>query len=341
MLDKIMGAVGDAGKGFLSGVMGPIASGLGGQIAQGLFGRKNRLSGKDAAHYQNLMDKHNTRELSRQQEFLTGITPTEAGAHNTYQDLTYGEDTRRFMERQNQLVPQQAQLDKQYMDTVYEGTSAWERLGSSAAPSLQAPNPETSPKSQGQNPAGFLSSLTPLATAEIQADAAKTNALIQADTQRDVAKIQQETQLATTAQQTNDGKLPQAQTAVAAAEELLKLEQADETSAKTQQVKMQTLNSTLATMFANLPKRMIDLGIMKYEDRPGFREIFQLFNSDLGIGYPDFKAKIDEVTSKLPKDQFSQFERDAMQIASLVAKGARTLATTAMDSRTFLRTLGR
>lgn len=96
-------------------------------------------------------------------------TPNMASNYNLYQDMTYGEDTRRMGER---------------MDSLFPGTSPWERLGSSAGGKIEGTQvPETR-----NNPA-ILQAQTAKYQADTQAQTARDVALIQGQTNRDVATI--------------------------------------------------------------------------------------------------------------------------------------------------------
>lgn len=185
---------------FLSGLAGflqPVAQQLlgqaGGSLISDLLGGGSRVSNSDYQHHQNLADSGNPREIARQNQFLQGVTPTNAQSYNTYQDMTYGADTQRQQER---------------MDTLFPGTSAWERLGTGSATPL--PSGTVGPQ-QGKGEAGqFMSTLVPLKTAEM----ANKTALAQ-------TKMQTDTQLKIAGQATDQGKLPTAQTAATQAQEAL------------------------------------------------------------------------------------------------------------------------
>jgi len=146
------------------------------------------LSDKDNAKQQRHLNQNNPQEINRQSKFLEGVAPSQARAqntitrdtapvnaeaHNTFQDITYGEDTKR---------------QKARLDTLYEGTSPWERLGSSAASPLPSPQPRNTPGGQpnsGANPqflAAMLGNKAQLDAAKINARTATNVATINADT---------------------------------------------------------------------------------------------------------------------------------------------------------------
>ena len=149
-LKKIGKTLKKAGKGFLSGITGGLSDAVLGAVSgaasNAINPANNRVSQADNTHAQNLLDQNNPREIGRQSSFLTGVAPAQGAAHNIFQDATYGEDTRRQIERTQALAPVEAETDLAYMDKVYAGTSAWERLGSSAAPSLSDPGPADQPR---------------------------------------------------------------------------------------------------------------------------------------------------------------------------------------------------
>lgn len=165
---------------FLSGdVLGGISSGLGalGQAKDLIKGPESSvLSNKDFNRSQSQLDTANTNEVGRQSSFLTGVAPARAEAHNTYQNDTFAEDTRRTKER---------------MDTLYPGTSAWERLGSPGSAPLPAPSGgESNPAASPQFLAQATQAATQLKAAKINQQTSLQTAQINARSQQNVAEIQ-------------------------------------------------------------------------------------------------------------------------------------------------------
>jgi len=302
-----------------------VGNSVGGAVSNGLSGllggASDRVRREDVEHNQNMADIVNPREIRRQSQFLTGIAPAQAEAYNTYQDATHAADTAREVTRLQTMAPVQAQTDLQYMDTVYAGTSPWERLGSSAAPSISAPNPTSGAPQRATADVG--SQFLPLITAQIAADTQKQTAMIAASSQQSIAKMQTDAQLKAVGIQTNDGKLPEAQTAVAAAQELQTLAQTDKTGAETEAID-QDMRIKAAEMISKLtPSEVIDLGVMRYEHKPGWKKILPLLTAENGAG--NRRSEIESVIKNLPADQWAGTRRDMLELAGMLGKGAGAL----------------
>ena len=146
---------GDILKGFTQGASD--------SISKAIFGRQDRISNRDYQFYQDLADSGNPREIRRQGQFLEGLAPSQAAAHNTYQDATYQEDTARATER---IQSMGSEL----------GMSPWEIMGQSGSTPLPTP---AAPQNQGGQ---YLSQLAPLKIAEINAKTQLATAKLQSDT---------------------------------------------------------------------------------------------------------------------------------------------------------------
>lgn len=290
-----------------SKVLDPIFGGLGDELSKALFGRSDRLSLRDFEHYQNLMDRGNPREIARRQEWLAGVTPAEADSYNLYKDMTVGEDARRT---------------KSYLDTVFPGTSPWERLGVNASAPQGMPDMGQSQGSQ------FLGQLTPLATAQIQANTQKQVAEIQARTQESVAKIHQDTELEKTGMTTNQGELPRSQTLESAARRFLTEAQtvtegytqhkiSVETSAKQREI---LLNSAKA-VWEMLPEEVVNFGMYNLRSRKGWETISKWLGSK--EDGQETAISVQDMVSQLGDTEIDKLMRDTAQMASMIAKGGQ------------------
>jgi len=327
-----------------SGAGQAAGSAIGNSVFSNLNSGITRVRREDVDHNQNMADLINPREIRRQGEFLSGIAPYQADAYNTYQDQTFSADTARQGERISTLMPIQAQADLDYQNTVYAGTSPWERLGSNASPSLQAPSPTRGGPDAAPDGAAIMSQFLPLITAQIQADTAKSTAMINATSQQNVAKTQQETALKTTGIQTADGALPTNQAAQAAAQTLLTEAQksnveasTEKTSAETEKVRQETSISAAAAMLDAMPSETIDLGIIKWQGKPGWRQILPILTSPNGAG--NRRNEIEKAMKSLPADSWSQVHKDMLEMASLFVKGTGAAVQGVSNVRNFLRHL--
>lgn len=330
----------------ISQMLDSVGASAGSALSQALFGRTDRMSNRDFQHYQNLMDSGNPREIARQGDFLTELAPYQVNAHNTFQNGTYLQDIGRQMQGNEQLMPQKARLDKDYMDTVYAGTSAWERLGSNASPSLQAPASPDSPQAKAPMGGDFLAGIAPLAQTKMQNETAKQVANIQSRTQKEIAKIGQQTEIYKSDQSTDHGALPRSQTAESAARTLLSGAQRGLTQAQTSKTgaeehaiqNKQTLDN-MAALLASLSTETIDLGLFTATQKAGYREVLKLFGPQ--IRDMNGQAQFAELLGNLPPDQFGKVKTDLLQIAGGLIKGSNTLGNVLGKGGKYLSKMGK
>ena len=317
---------GEEGGGFLSGITGGVQSGLSNLLATMIFGNQSRISNEDFEHYQNLLDKANPREFERQSAFLEGVAPAQGNAYNTFQESTYGADTERYKER---------------MDTLFPGTSPWERLGTSAA----SPLPSPAPKNESKPAGGFLQGLAPLATAEISADTQKQVAKIQQQTAKDVAKIHQGTELQKVGMQTNEGQLPVSQMIRNEAETFLANERAvtegytqNEKASRSNWYHNDVLLKSAKSFYELLPFEQVDLGLYKLQSRRGWQAVAE-WSEDKQSG--DTSVSLEGLLSKLPKEETDKLLQDTAKIAGIIGKVGKGSLHTAVSGGKFLGKLSR
>lgn len=333
-----------ASIGSFLGNMGTAAAGAS-SLANliGLGGNQTRVRREDFDHHQNLADVGNPREIRRQSQFLEGIAPAQANAYNTYQDATYAEDTRREIERQNAMNPVQAANDLAYMDTVYAGTSAWERLGSNAAPSISAPAPTDGAPRSGQ-PTDQMQSITPLVTTALQAE-----------NQKEIAFLNNMTSLAQTRMQTDDGNLPRSQGLAAAASAVASNAQAILTGVETDNkrpggvdynlkdaqtvqaregaraTRIGTFVDSTVKMFSLMGKEEVDLGIYKLSTIPGAEPFINALGQSLAADDDEMAAygtskdmtAIADAMKNLDTAAQSKVIREVAQIAAILGGTAK------------------
>lgn len=298
--------------GGMSSFLGTIGSSLGNEVSNALFGRKDRMSLKDWKHNQNLLDYANPLEIAREQERLQKLTPTQAESQNTFLQMT---------------MPVRAQMDKQYADTMFPGTTAWERLGSGAAPTAMSPGPQ-----QSSQTSGFLTGLTPLITSKMAADTQLATTAINAQTSKEIAGMNNETALKTTGMQTettkevamintNMGKLPVAQTAQVNAQKLLTLAQEDNTYAQALKTRNDVILSTVATIISMMPETTIEaLGVTSREKK-GWQQLTAL----LPQGWQSENAQdaLRTALKALPQNRWEGVAKDVEDAARLIVKGGK------------------
>jgi len=157
-------------EGFLAG-LGQVGQAAGGVAAIGnLFGvGKDRPSWRDMQFMMDTSERLAPRDIALQGQYLEGLAPAQAGAYNTYQSETYGEDTQR-------------QIDRIQTTGDALGMSPWEIMGQGGAAPL--PSPAYGGASQGASKGDYMAQLVPL----------------------EIAKMNNKTALASTALQTMQAK---------------------------------------------------------------------------------------------------------------------------------------
>lgn len=304
-------------SGGVDSFLGKIASAAGGEVVQGLFGRKDRMSLKDFKHNQNLLDYANPLEIAREQERLEKLTPTQAQAQNTFLEMT---------------VPTRAKMDKQYADTMFPGTTAWERLGSGAAPTAMSP----SPPAQSQA-SGFLTGLTPLITSKMAADTQLATTAINAQNAKEIAAMNNETAVATTNISTNQGQLPMMQTAQAKAQRLLIRAQEDTTYAQGNKIRSDVLLNEVASFLAALPEETVDLEVYKYSTRPGWQEVVKILGDS--TQYTGREEAIQKALKTMRTEQYERVRADTLQVAGAVLKGGKAIGGMASSIGGFMKNM--
>lgn len=141
----------------IAGILGGGAS-LFGSIGPDRQGNNGLMNDAQFDRHQRQLNRGNPQEIARQNEFLAHTAPTNAMVYNYMQDQTYARDTARYQER---------------MDTLYDGTSPWERLGSSAA---TGGGSGASPGNAGLDPTANTQFITQLTGQMANVEAAKISA---------------------------------------------------------------------------------------------------------------------------------------------------------------------
>lgn len=363
-------ALAQAGQ-FLAGV-GQAAGGLS-SFGQLLGIGKDRISNRDYQFYQDLADSGNPREIKRQNEYLAGVTPTQikaqndflagttptqiqtqndftsgtigseidaqnrmtretapvnAEAYNQYQDMTFGEDTRRAQER---------------MDTLYAGTSPWERLGIGPANPIPSASYTADTGSPGGvapggrgDPSAFLSQLVPIKTAEIASRTALAQTAMQNRNAIELENIRQ-----------GKGNLAKSQISLNKANEaataLTSKASADLMSTQAAVADNRAVLDTIQTFIQALPEQVVDLGIIQEKSRPGAKAILKL--ADQAPKFPNVD-ELQAAIKNMTETEWSGMKKDIMEAASLfvqATKGAGAAAKGAMDfvygTKTFLHGL--
>lgn len=152
-----------------------------------LFGPKqNVLDSRDFAASMDQADVNNTLNIARSNEFLSGVTPTNAAMYNQYQDATYNEETSRQITRIQRTA-----------DAL--GMSPWELQGNN----LTTPIPSDMGGGGRANAAPqYMASVMPAAIASMQSK-----------TQLAIARMNNETALQMKGMDTAGGELPKANVA--------------------------------------------------------------------------------------------------------------------------------
>ena len=300
--------------------MGQVGSFLGGvsQIA-GLLGMgKDRISNRDYQFYQDLADSGNPREIARQSQFLEGLAPSQAAAHNTFQDATYQQDTQRATDR---IQTMGSEL----------GMSPWEIMGQSGSTPLPTP---AAPQNQGGQ---FLSQLAPLKIAEINAKTQLATAKLQADTTLEATRMQTETSrygtdvTADTARtvaniQTANGKVPLSQAELNAAQWF-------KTTAETALVKTQDA-AARNQMYVNTTLSLAQIAGKVTVEMPGYRRETTNGAKELSeiLKFSHMSPiEAEDYIKKMPADEWEGLNEDMEHVTEMALLAAGKLGQGAMQ----------
>lgn len=264
------------------------------------------LSNRDFQRQQDQLDQANPREIARQGRFLTGVAPAEAEAHNIFQEATYGEDTQRQKER---------------LDTLFPGTSPWERLGSSAGGQLQGPSTsgDTSPGAAQQFLASVTQSQAAIQAAKINQRTAIATETIRAGTARDVA----ETTAGPANRQATLSELKN-ETEIALMEAGINLQtkQAQNIPLRYKLDAMIADRDTFTKVLPYLPKRIWKIGPFRWEDYPDIQLVLNGMSESNAIG----KGMANAI-QKIPERQWQKFNKDASKVIyDIVNQGAESVS---------------
>lgn len=298
-------------------------------VVNGVFGPEDRVSQGDYDHYQSLLNSSADDEALR-----------DATRHNSFANNTMREDLARYGEsqpflrgvdrEQNTLDSQaRASSDKAYMDEVYAGTSNWERLGSSAAPSLAMSGP-SKPNSGRPQESGFLGQLTPIISAKMQNETQESVAKTSQRTAESVAQIQGQTARDVASINTAGGTLPEQQKLESASRVLLQQAQtwqAEATAGKTQvetaAVRQKMQIDAIASFLSASPTEIIDLGLLKYTHKPGWKSIISVLTK---AGNDQTRQQdLAQALANVPDSDFTGIKRDVIELAAMAGKGAQAL----------------
>lgn len=309
---------------------------------------EGRQSNEDYQFQQDLLDSSNPRDAARQNEFnnlttdtnianerkfLEGVAPSQAAAHNVFQDATY----QAGINRETAGIKSQAEA---------LGMSPWELTGQSTGGGGGAiPPPSSRPQGGRADASPFLSALTPLAVAKMSNQTAIKTAKIQQDTALKTTAMQTQSQQGIASQQTAGGQLPIQQAATAAAQAASAIASAGLAEAQTD-----TTVQKLVIDIIRLAKEVLPQEQMKGEiDIPGFKgsvntNTIKGFEQLLGAlrtsptartGFlPKDNEALQKMLATMPRQQFAELSRAITRIA----KGAGQGANSAMD---FLGQLGK
>lgn len=226
-----------------------------------------------------------------------------------------GDENRAAIGRQNEFlrgtIGTRIATDKEYMDAIYPGTSPWERLGSSPAAPIQ-----------GQD-AGVAAeaALMPLKIAQLNAASQQQVARQQTEAQVKVAEIGAETERYKSDQATNKGALGVSQTLLNDAQNFLATASATKAGAETEKIRTEEQVSKMAALLDAMPTETIDLGLLKYSHKPGWKQVLEVMGSTSQDRSDQTRVqKLSSIIESLPEDEFQGMKRDLIELAGGIVK---------------------
>lgn len=236
------------------------------------------------------------------------------------------EENRKAAQRHNQFLRDttstRAAMDNQYMDTVYPGTSPWERLGSSAAAPIQSQDAGTTREA----------AMLPLKIAQLNAASQQQVAETQAQTARDVAHISAGASMYGSDQTYEVGMEGNRIAALRqAADQVMQQHQqtrlADQTTLERDRLDLDTMSKFLDL----LPKEKLDVGFYKAEMSQGWKQFAPLLKPDISF------SERTRILSGMPDHELQQVRNFVYRMAKQIqSQDGKRLRDVAMDNAPFL-----
>lgn len=289
-MENFLAGIGGAGQ-MASSALPLIAS-----WATGGF--KGRPQWRDLEFMNDVTNRLWPSEIKRQGDFLTGLAPSQAAAHNTFQDQTF-----------LQGVGRETEGIKMMSENL--GMNPWELTGQSGSATPIAPTPDEA--NAGSPMPQFLQGLVPL-----QQTAMSNKAMLQAkamdnSTQLQLERIRQGGFDDTTGM----GKLTQAQ--------IEQLENAaDKLKSEEQQVDVQTINSVITTMAQFLPTQTANVLGNTLTTRPGGKELLAILTERGAFKLDETREAVARVTAGMPPDMLKDLRKTLLRAAEGLTAGANT-----------------
>lgn len=299
---------------------------------------EGRMSNEDYQFNQDLLDSSNPRDAARQNEFnnlttdtnianerkfLEGVAPSQAAAHNTFQDATY----QAGIDRETAGIKSQA---------AALGMSPWELTGQSTGGGGGA-IPPPSPRPQGGRTDGsaFLSTMTPLAVAKMQNQTAIKTAKIQQDTALKTTAMTTQQQDKSTSMQTAGGKLPVQQAATLATQAESAIASAGlaraQTDIQTQDLVLRLVRLAMEVLPKEQLSGTVDVpgfkGSVNASTIKGFEQLLRALNQSptAKTGYlPKDAEAARKMLSSMPPQQFAELSRAITRIANTAGKAGNS-----------------
>jgi len=267
--------------------------------------KQNVLDSRDFSALMSQTDVNNTKNIQRQNEFLQGVTPTNAAMYNQYQDATYAQDS----ERQAQRI----------MDiSKSTGMSPWELNGGSGA----APLP--SPSMGSQNAPNYMANVVPLAQTQMQISGQLAATAMNNRTSKEIASMQ-----------TAGGRTAEADVALKAAQAALAALTGEKTKQDTATgralesltwsqgaaAENQIVLQTIQTLASLLPKTTVNAGPLSKTWMEDFPVLGQLAAKLMDKGELSQDAgMVAEFVKQLPASGWSGLKSDLVKVSKMVVE---------------------
>jgi len=329
-------------EGFLAG-LGQVGQAAGGVAAIGnLFGvGKDRPSWRDMQFMMDTSERLAPRDIALQGQYLEGLAPAQAGAYNTYQRETYGEDTQR-------------QIDRIQSTGQALGMSPWEIMGQGGAAPL--PSPAYGGASQGASKGDYMAQLVPLEIAKMNNKTQLATAAMsmaqnkyaidkQTGTQVQTTQMSNENALAITNIQTANGRKPfaelkqtEAQTLLTAAQTLateesknLTIDQQSFTQAQTMNVHNQALVSLIGVIAPLLPEFNYNLGPVTIKQRGPWGELAKIAQQ-YSTGTENNTNAIRSALGRMDSGTLNSLNAEAIALANWMLPQVRAAGQAGQDA---------
>lgn len=288
---------------------------MGGDLASSAFnmlgswatgGFKGRPQWRDLNFMNDVQNRLWPDEIKRQGQFLEGLAPSQATAHNTFQDQTYLAD----VTRKTQGIQQ---MSKDL------GMSPWEITGTGGA-ATPLPSMPSQPSGGGGQMGQFLQGIMPLKLAQMQNMTALKIAQMSNETQRYGIDM-------------SGGQSPQAKQQIAASkalQTLTELQSATEVQ-RSAQIQSDIFLANIRTLTDMLPSFQTGVPGASMTGKSGTYPLLQAMRKQINTGTGDPTQALRDAAGNIDTNRTNQLAKEISALAKAATNTAQSFGQTIMQ----------